>query len=81
MVVLTGIFKAFDCINPKNLIAELFWHGFSPTALNWTQRMKINNSFSRWSVIEHGIPQGSVLGSSLFNIDLSWRSPWFDWLN
>ena len=37
---------------------------------NRTQRIKINNSFSRRSIIGYGVPQGSVLGPLLCNIDL-----------
>ena len=35
-----------------------------------TRRIKVNNSFSRRSSIEYSVPQGSVLGPLLFNIDL-----------
>ena len=33
-----------------------------------TQRVKINSSFSHWSNIESGIPQGSIKIPLLFNI-------------
>ena len=35
-----------------------------------TQWIKINDSFSTRSNIEHGVPQGSILGPLLFNINM-----------
>ena len=32
------------------------------------QRTKINECFSSWSELTNGVPQGSVLGSLLFNL-------------
>ena len=71
--------KAFDTINHQLLIAKLHAYGFSTGALEiifdylsdrW-QRVKINMSFSSWSELFSGIPQGSVLGPLFFNIYLN----------
>ena len=58
------------------LIAKLAAYGFDYQSLrimesflsNRQQRTKINNAFSRYSEIICGVPQGSLLGSLLFNI-------------
>ena len=74
--VLMDLSKAFDTINHELLIAKLGAYGFSKSALKilydylsdrW-QRTKINTSFSTWSEILMGVPQGSVLGPLLFNL-------------
>ena len=71
--------KAFDTINHELLIAKLNAYGFSDSALKlildylsdqW-QRVKINATFSSWSELLKGVPQGSVLGPLLFNIYLN----------
>ena len=33
-------------------------------------RVIVNNSYSLWSLVRHGIPQNSILGPILFNIFL-----------
>ena len=62
--------KAFDTLNHDLLIAKLHAYGFSKKALiliksylsNRWQRTKINNSYSSWTELLLGVPQGSILG-------------------
>ena len=77
--VLMDLSKAFDTINHELLIAKLHAYGFSKEALTliasylsdrW-QHVKINDTFSTWSALEQGVPQGSALGPVLFYIYLN----------
>ena len=75
-ILLTDLSKAFDCINHELLIAKLHAYGFSFESLtfiqsyltNRIQRVKINSSFSEYSNVESGVPQGSISGPLFFNI-------------
>ena len=76
--LLADLSKAFDCLSHKLLIAKLHVYGFDLPALkliqsylsNRKQRTKINTTYSSWEEILFGVPQGSVLGPSFFNIFL-----------
>ena len=76
--LLTGLSKAFDCLPHDLIIAKLHAYGFDKASLRHMhsyltdryQAVKINNSYSFWSVIKHAVPQGSILGPILFNIFL-----------
>ena len=76
--LLTIFLKAFDCIDHKILIAKLYEYGLSSSALNIIssylkhrkQRTKINDCFSARLTIEYDVPQCSILGPLLFNINM-----------
>ena len=74
--IMMDLSKAFDTLNHELLIAKLEAYGFDKSALvillsylsdRW-QRTNINTSFSTWSEILSGVPQGSILGPLLFDI-------------
>ena len=76
--LLTDLSKAFDCIPHDLIIAKLEAYAFQMDVLkliddylsNRKQRVKMNEEFSPWSDIEYGVPQESILGRLLFNMQL-----------
>ena len=68
--------KAFDCVHHKILLAKLHRYGIRDDALrlmtsylsNRRQRVKVKGSFSKYTEVEMGVPQGSCLGPLLYII-------------
>lgn len=75
LLILFDFSKAFDRVQHDLLLAKLKILGFSEHAISWfrsylssrLQQVYIDSTlFSDWSVIETGVPQGSVLGPLLY---------------
>ena len=74
-VLLTDLSKAFDCLVHDLFIAKLHAYGFDYLALKLIfsylterfQRIKVNASYSEWTKIDTGVPQGSILGGEFYN--------------
>lgn len=80
----SGIFcdiaKALDCVNHELLLMKLQYYGVQGVLLEWfksylqqrKQRVELkytnNKYYSNWEIVRCCVPQGSVLGSLLFNI-------------
>ena len=73
---LIDLSKAYDCISLDLLIVKFSAYGIANVGLLLIsdylscrkQRTKIGSYYSYWHDIIRGIPQGSLLGSLLFNI-------------
>ena len=68
--------KAFDKVPHRRLVEKMRAHGLSEEVIKWVeawlkdrkQRVVIDQCYSSWETVFSGVPQGTVLGPTLFLI-------------
>ena len=76
--LLADLLKAFDCFPHDLLATKLSAYGFDNNSTrflfnyltNRKNRTKIGQVYSPWDEITSGVPQDSILGPLIFNINL-----------
>lgn len=73
-VISMDLKRAFETVDRNRLLKKLYQIGIRGKVWQWlesylknrTQKVRFNNKYSKLMAIDHGVPQGSVLGPLLF---------------
>jgi hypothetical protein len=80
--IVCDLAKASDCVNHELLLSKLSFYGISNIVGQWFKSYlhdrkhqaeikspdSNNSTYSNWGIINHGVPQGSILGPLLLLI-------------
>ena len=78
LVAVAVVVVVVDCLPHSLLIAKLHAYGFDKTSTEYLKdylshrklKIKINKTFSNWTNVLHGVPQGFISCPLIFNVIL-----------